>query len=405
MERKINLILIGLLPLAASMVTFAVNFMLLWPNHIILAILVGIYLLACWSLLSAKLLKRREDAVQQLLLQHTVAIIITAVAMLAVTITDDSAVVLLGMAYYQPIWPLMIQLSTLMGADVAAYYSGITSMIFLIGLLLLLLSSALGLMIKSRLLKEAGESKGQNRTSKIVIVMTMILIVLLIAVVFVEHWGNQRVYVNATEKMATLDTTQLEEILNGEQEEVTLIYMGRKTCPDCVQAIGDIKKMFQNNQTLADGQHVAQYYFDTDANRDENAAAIRESLDIYTVPSVLVVRGDDVTVHSKRFAQIDLNAEEDGMLAPLPKVAFGFQLPVYGNWCGLNYGEGMPIDYLDKVCMDHKQCLASPVADCLCDRLLLRAIEDKLYLMKGEQKQTAEQVKNYYSKKDECCTE
>lgn len=42
--------------------------------------------------------------------------------------------------------------------------------------------------------------------------------------------------------------------------------------------------------------------------------------------------------------------------------------PSYGNWCGLAYGSGTPIDAVDACCMDHDNCYGSRgYFDCLCD--------------------------------------
>lgn len=212
-------------------------------------------------------------------------------------------------------------------------------------------------------------------------------------------------YDAAVKQMETIDSTQLEALLKHKQEEIALIYLGRKTCPDCVNAISDIETIFQQNQTLNNGESVAQYYFDTEANQDEKAASLRKLLNIQVVPSVVVVRGEDVKVYNKRFTQIDLNAEADEMLVPLPQIAFGLMIPIYGNWCGLNYGSGVPIDYLDNICMEHKRCLAGSIADCQCNAALVQAIDDKIDDMGRDQKLIAKLVRSYYSRKDDCCVE
>lgn len=51
-------------------------------------------------------------------------------------------------------------------------------------------------------------------------------------------------------------------------------------------------------------------------------------------------------------------------------------IPVYGNWCGPNYGSGTPIDGLDDCCRQHDLCYDSVGAGyfsrrtCSCDRTL-----------------------------------
>jgi hypothetical protein len=51
-------------------------------------------------------------------------------------------------------------------------------------------------------------------------------------------------------------------------------------------------------------------------------------------------------------------------------------IPVYGSWCGPNYGSGTPIDGLDDCCRQHDLCYDSTGAGyfsrktCSCDRNL-----------------------------------
>jgi hypothetical protein len=50
-------------------------------------------------------------------------------------------------------------------------------------------------------------------------------------------------------------------------------------------------------------------------------------------------------------------------------------VPIYGKWCGLNYGSGKPIDTLDSLCMVHDKCYDKRGKfACSCDRDLTRSI-------------------------------
>jgi hypothetical protein len=47
-------------------------------------------------------------------------------------------------------------------------------------------------------------------------------------------------------------------------------------------------------------------------------------------------------------------------------------LPLYGKWCGPNYGSGVPQDKVDQVCCRHDHCYSDRgELDCSCDRDLL----------------------------------
>lgn len=55
------------------------------------------------------------------------------------------------------------------------------------------------------------------------------------------------------------------------------------------------------------------------------------------------------------------------------------RLLLYGNWCGPNYGSGIPIDNLDRGCRKHDLCYANPrygSHNCKCDNDFLRYIID-----------------------------
>lgn len=51
----------------------------------------------------------------------------------------------------------------------------------------------------------------------------------------------------------------------------------------------------------------------------------------------------------------------------------GTAIPVYGNWCGPNYGSGTPIDEVDRACQTHDLCYTrSGYFDCRCDNQLVK---------------------------------
>ncbi len=59
------------------------------------------------------------------------------------------------------------------------------------------------------------------------------------------------------------------------------------------------------------------------------------------------------------------------LLTALTTDAAAFKcMPLYGNWCGINYPSGgfpPPVDAFDAACMRHDLCTAAPGADTGCD--------------------------------------
>ena len=82
-------------------------------------------------------------------------------------------------------------------------------------------------------------------------------------------------------------------------------------------------------------------------------------------------------------------------------------VPVYGNWCGPGYGSGDPVDYLDAACKAHDECYgkAATYFDCDCDLALINRVNSQMYLMTGEQLQTAKAVVAYFTAQRQafCC--
>lgn len=53
------------------------------------------------------------------------------------------------------------------------------------------------------------------------------------------------------------------------------------------------------------------------------------------------------------------------------------RLPVYGNWCGLRYGGGRPVDAIDACCKQHDLCYGSRTYDfdCGCDAQIAGCVD------------------------------
>lgn len=71
--------------------------------------------------------------------------------------------------------------------------------------------------------------------------------------------------------------------------------------------------------------------------------------------------------------------------------------PIYGNWCGPNYGSGKPIDLLDKGCKNHDLCYKDKGRHrCSCDKTFLSYINSNYDKMTGtKQKAMAKVIKTW----------
>ena len=68
-------------------------------------------------------------------------------------------------------------------------------------------------------------------------------------------------------------------------------------------------------------------------------------------------------------------------------------IPIWGNWCGPEYGSGEPIDLLDYGCREHDWCYGKRgYHKCSCDDDFLRFIINNKRKMTGGQKQAANAV-------------
>ncbi len=136
----------------------------------------------------------------------------------------------------------------------------------------------------------------------------------------------------------------LEQLIT-DQEEPAIIYLGRESCSYCVRSSGSIRTMLRQNDVLTNGESIGQYYFDTDRHNDQAAQALREAIGVRVVPSVVVLRDGNLSVYEKNFAQLNLNKTDNGMQKAEADSRSGLSVAIYGNWCGLNYGDGTPVDY------------------------------------------------------------
>lgn len=67
--------------------------------------------------------------------------------------------------------------------------------------------------------------------------------------------------------------------------------------------------------------------------------------------------------------------------------------PIYGNWCGPNYGSGTPIDLLDKACKKHDNCYRDNYRHkCSCDQAMLTNINNNYSKMTGAKQKAMAKV-------------
>lgn len=92
--------------------------------------------------------------------------------------------------------------------------------------------------------------------------------------------GNES-YQEAVQSFQKITIDQLEEKLDD--KEPMMIYVGRETCPKCVE----MAPLWANT---VDQEDILMYYFDTDEHRDqEKAKDFYEGYKLSTIPVILVL--------------------------------------------------------------------------------------------------------------------
>lgn len=146
MQQYVKCFLFGLLPFVLSIPLFILYFVPLWLGPQMITGLTGGFLLICWGILSAKLLDKQKKMLPQLLCLHFAAMAATIAGVLDQM--QGSMLAVIGQSYYQAIWPLLIQVTILFDANVTAYYSQTPWTVYVVGLMMALISSAIGMAVK-----------------------------------------------------------------------------------------------------------------------------------------------------------------------------------------------------------------------------------------------------------------
>lgn len=103
-------------------------------------------------------------------------------------------------------------------------------------------------------------------------------------------------YTFITMQMKDIDTIEFDKLLHENQNDPVMIYMGRMTCPVCVDLLSTIRTIFVENKKLKDGKTVQQYYFDSEKYKSEESKALRESIGANYVPSIILIDSGKVQV-------------------------------------------------------------------------------------------------------------
>lgn len=159
MKQTLKVISICLLPALVSVPLFVIYFILMWAGQQVLLMVISVYMLACWALLHAKVLKKKQDAAKQFVLLNSVPFGMALLGSVTTLIPKYETLSLISVEYYQAIWPLMILCASKIDTRVTAYYSGTTWTVYIIGLGMMLLASILGIGMKYKLLNN---KKGDN---------------------------------------------------------------------------------------------------------------------------------------------------------------------------------------------------------------------------------------------------
>ena len=152
MKQTLKVISICLLPALVSIPMFVIYFMLMWADQQALIMVISVYMLACWALLHAKVLKKKQDAVKKFVLLNGVPFGMAFLGSVTTLIPKYETLSIISMEYYQAIWPLMILCASKIDTRVTAYYGSTTWTVYIIGLGMMLLAGILGIGIKYKLL-------------------------------------------------------------------------------------------------------------------------------------------------------------------------------------------------------------------------------------------------------------
>ena len=117
----------------------------------------------------------------------------------------------------------------------------------------------------------------------IYISLSLVIFIFVISIININNIWNEVRYDILTKKMSEINSEQLLNIKQNINNENNIIYIGRKSCPDCVD---EIKKVYSLKNIFSEKSYTF-YYFDVDKHKNESE--FLEAIDLYNIDYVPVV--------------------------------------------------------------------------------------------------------------------
>ena len=128
-----------------------------------------------------------------------------------------------------------------------------------------------------------------------------LLMVLLVAKFGISYLYNQDMsldkikYQFYTASLEEINTQDLKAILEEKANSIYLIFVGRDTCPTCIDTIGNVSQIFSKCDDNLEGEYtVFKCYYNTKKYNEKAAVELRNDLGIKYIPAILVVKNGDM---------------------------------------------------------------------------------------------------------------
>lgn len=115
-------------------------------------------------------------------------------------------------------------------------------------------------------------------------------------------------YSYLTMSMQKIDTNEFKDILQRSSQDIYMIYVGRNTCPTCIESIDNVKNIFDYYEEVGKKEDISikLCYFDTKQYNDSIAVDLRKSLGIDYIPTIVATQNKKVFLFdSDNFALSD----------------------------------------------------------------------------------------------------
>ncbi len=121
-----------------------------------------------------------------------------------------------------------------------------------------------------------------NKIVAKIILLTLSLILIIFGIY--TYNSNYEIYMYLQNN---IDTEKLNSLISNIDSNAT-IYIGRKTCPSCINLFPKSKQIFKNEKKNV-------YYYNTDKNRMEKLfLSAMEGLGIDGVPTILIIENGNI---------------------------------------------------------------------------------------------------------------